>query len=61
MDIPKIAEGLGVFGTTVENEEALRTALSDALHTTKPAIIAARVNPQGYRRMREIIRGKSER
>ncbi len=61
MDIPKIAEGLGVFGTTVEDEEALRVALSEALHTTKPAIIAARVNPQGYRRTLEIIRGKSER
>jgi len=36
-------------------------ALSDALHTTKPAIIAARVNPQGYRRMLETLWGKGER
>ena len=61
MDIPKMAEGLGVLGTTVEDEESLRLALSDALHTTKPAIIAARVNPQGYRRMLETLWGKGER
>jgi acetolactate synthase-1/2/3 large subunit len=61
MDIPKMAEGLGALGTTVEDEEGLRLALSDALHTTKPAIIAARVNPQGYRRMLEAVRGKGER
>jgi acetolactate synthase I/II/III large subunit len=61
MDIPKIAEGLGVLGTTVEDEEGLRAALSDALSTTRPAIIAARINPQGYRRMVETLRGKGER
>lgn len=61
MDIPKMAEGLGALGTTVEDEEGLHMALSDALHTTRPAIIAARVNPQGYRRMLETIRGKTER
>ena len=61
MDIPKIAEGLGVLGTTVVDEEGLRAALSDALSTTRPAIIAARVNPQGYRRMVETLRGKGER
>jgi acetolactate synthase-1/2/3 large subunit len=61
MDIPKMAEGLGALGTTVEDEEGLRLALSDALQTTKPAIVAARVNPQGYRRMLETIRGKGER
>jgi acetolactate synthase-1/2/3 large subunit len=61
MDIPKVAEGFGALGTTVEDEEGLRAALSDALNTTKPAIIAARVNPHGYRRMVELVRGKSER
>ena len=60
MDIPKVAEGLGVLGTTVETEDGLRAALSDALGTTKPAIIAARVNPQGYRRMLEVLQGKVE-
>jgi acetolactate synthase-1/2/3 large subunit len=61
VDIPKVAEGLGALGTTVETEEELRVALSDALGTTKPAIIAAKVNPQGYRRMLEVLRGKGER
>jgi acetolactate synthase-1/2/3 large subunit len=61
IDIPKVAEGLGALGTTVETEEELRAALLDALGTTKPAIIAAKVNPQGYRRMLEVLRGKSER
>ena len=61
MDIPKVAEGLGALGTTVDDEEGLRSALSDALHTTKPAIVGVRVNPQGYRRMLETVRGKGER
>lgn len=61
MDIPKIAEGFGVLGTMVEDEDGLRAALSDALTTTKPAIIAVRVNPHGYRRMVETLRGKGER
>jgi len=61
MDIPKMAEGLGALGTVVEDEDGLRLALSDALNTTKPAIIAARVNPHGYRQMLEILRGKGER
>jgi len=61
MDIPKVAEGLGALGTMVEDEEGLRLALSDALNTTKPAIIATRVNPHGYRRMLEILRGKGGR
>jgi acetolactate synthase-1/2/3 large subunit len=61
MDIPKVAEGLGALGTMVEDEEGLRLALSDSLNTTKPAIIATRVNPHGYRRMLEILRGKKGR
>jgi acetolactate synthase-1/2/3 large subunit len=60
MDIPKVAEGFGALGTAVDDEESLRVALSDALHTTRPAIIAARVNPQGYRRMLETLRGKGD-
>jgi thiamine pyrophosphate-dependent acetolactate synthase large subunit-like protein len=59
LDIPKMAEGLGALGTTVADEDGLRAALRDALSTTRPAIIAARVNPQGYRRMVEILRGKA--
>ncbi len=61
MDIPKLAEGLGALGTEVEDEGALRSALKDALATTQPAVIAARVRPTGYRRMLEILRGKTGR
>jgi acetolactate synthase-1/2/3 large subunit len=59
LDIPKIADGLGALGTAVEDEEELRAALSDALEAPKPAIIAVRVNPHGYRRMLEVLRGKA--
>ena len=59
MDIPKLAESLGALGTLVDDEEGLRSALKDAVGTTQPAIIAARVRPTGYRRMLEILRGKT--
>jgi len=57
VDIPKLAESLGAFGTEVEDEEGLRSALADALTTTRPAIIAARVRPFGSRRVHEVIHG----
>lgn len=59
LDIPKLAESLGALGTEVEDEDGLRAALKDALATTQPAIIAVRVRPQGYRRMLELVRGKT--
>lgn len=59
MDIPKLAESLGALGTEAETEEELRSALKDAVGTTQPAIIAVRVRPTGYRRMLEILRGKT--
>lgn len=58
VDVPKLAESLGALGTEVEDEEGLRAAVKDALVTTQPAIIAARVRPNGYRRMLEILCGK---
>ena len=61
MDIPKLAESLGALGTEVEDEEALRSALKDALATTQPAVIAVRVRPTGYRKMLEILQGKAGR
>jgi acetolactate synthase-1/2/3 large subunit len=59
LDMPKIAEGLGALGTCVGDEEGLRSALQDAVGTTKPAIVAARVNPHGYRKMYDLLRGKT--
>lgn len=59
MDVPKLAEGFGALGIQVEDEGGLRSALTDALATTQPAMIAVRVRPTGYRRMLEILRGKA--
>ena len=59
MDIPRLAEGLGAFGTEVEDEDGLRSALKDAAGTSLPAVIAVRIRPTGYRRMLEILRGKA--
>ena len=59
MDIPSLAEGLGACAVVVEDEEALRAALQEAAGMTTPAIVAARVNPHGYRRMVELLRGKA--
>jgi acetolactate synthase-1/2/3 large subunit len=59
MDIPKMAEGLGALGTEVEDEQGLQSALKDALDTTQPAVIAVRVRSTGYRRLLEVLRGKS--
>jgi acetolactate synthase-1/2/3 large subunit len=61
MDIPSLAEGLGACAVVVEDEEAFRAALQETAALTKPAIIGARVNPHGYRRMVEILRGKATR
>ena len=59
MEIPKLAESLGAFGTEVEDEESLRSALKDAMGTSLPAVISVRIRPAGYRRMLEILRGKA--
>ncbi len=58
MDIPKLAESLGAFGTEVEDEEGFRSALKDAMGTNLPAVIAVRIRPTGYRRMLEILGGR---
>jgi acetolactate synthase-1/2/3 large subunit len=58
LDLPKIADGLGALGTCVEDEDGLRSALRDAAATTRPAIVAARVNPHGYRKMYDLLKGK---
>jgi thiamine pyrophosphate-dependent acetolactate synthase large subunit-like protein len=59
MEIPKLAESLGALGTEVEDEEGLRAALKDAVATTQPAVIAAKVRPTGYRRMVELLLGRA--
>jgi acetolactate synthase-1/2/3 large subunit len=59
MEIPKLAESLGALGTEVEDEEGLRAALKDAVATTQPAVIAAKVRPAGYRRMVELLLGRA--
>ncbi len=60
LDIPRLAEGVGVLGAAVEDEEGLRSALKDAVGTSQPAIIAVRVRAGGYRRLLDILEGQSE-
>ncbi len=60
LDIPRLAEGVGVLGAAVEDEEGLRSALKDAVGTSQPAIIAVRVRAGGYRRLLDILEGPPE-
>jgi acetolactate synthase-1/2/3 large subunit len=60
LNLPGLAESFGVLGTAVEDEEALRSALKDAVGTSQPAIIAARVRAGGYRKLLEILRGRMQ-
>ena len=60
LNFPGLAESFGVLGTAVEDEEALRAALKDAVGTSQPAIIAARVRAGGYRKLLEFFRGGIE-
>ena len=60
MEIPKLVESLGGFGTEVEDEEGLRSALKESLGRSLPAVITVRIRPTGYRRMLEILRGKGD-
>lgn len=55
--VPSLAEGLGALGIVVETEEALAAALRDAMAAGAPAVIAARTQPAGYRRMLEALWG----
>ena len=58
LDVARLTEGFGGFGTEVEDEEGLRAAVKDALASTQPAVIAVRVRSTGYRRMLELVHGK---
>jgi acetolactate synthase-1/2/3 large subunit len=58
LDVARLTEGFGGFGTEVEDEEGLQAALKDALAATQPAVIAVRVRATGYRRMLELLYGR---
>jgi acetolactate synthase-1/2/3 large subunit len=59
VEIPRLGDGVDALVIEVADEDALRGALEDAAATPKPALVAVRVRPSGYRRMFEILRGKS--
>jgi len=59
-DLPRLAEGLGLLATEVEEEESLSAALQDALAGGRPALIAARVRASNYRGVLDILRGRRE-
>jgi thiamine pyrophosphate-dependent acetolactate synthase large subunit-like protein len=59
VDIPRLGDGVDALVIEVADENALRSALEDAVAAPKPALVAVRVRPSGYRRMFEVLRGKS--
>jgi acetolactate synthase-1/2/3 large subunit len=58
LDVARLTEGFGGFGTEVEDEPGLQAALKDALAAAQPAVIGVRVRSTGYRRMLELVHGK---
>jgi acetolactate synthase-1/2/3 large subunit len=58
LDVPKLAEGLGVLATEVGDEESLRAALQEAATTAQPAVVGVRVRGQNYRRLLDVLRGR---
>lgn len=59
IEIPRLGDGVDALVIEVSDEEALQGALEDAVAAPKPALVAVRVRPSGYRRMFEALRGKS--
>jgi acetolactate synthase-1/2/3 large subunit len=57
VDLAALARSLGLGASAAADEDALRSALLSALATTGPTLIDARIDPSGYRRTLEIVRG----
>jgi acetolactate synthase I/II/III large subunit len=53
--LPELAEHLGALGIQVETEAEFGLALQEALAAPRPALIGARINPHGYRRLIEVL------
>jgi acetolactate synthase-1/2/3 large subunit len=60
-DFPALARAFGIRAWIAEDEESFRNALVAAQATAAPALIDARIDPSGYRRTLEIVRGAPAR
>lgn len=56
-DLPALARAFGLRAFTATDEATLSRALIGAQTAPGPALIDARIDPSGYRRMLEIVRG----
>ena len=56
-DLGALARAFGLRAFTATDEATLRTALVGAQSAPGPALIDARIDASGYRRMLEIVRG----
>jgi acetolactate synthase-1/2/3 large subunit len=56
-DLPALARAFGLRAFTATDEATLSQALIGAQTAPGPALIDARIDPSGYRRMLEIVRG----
>ena len=56
-DLAALARAFGLTAFSATDEAGLERALAAALGMSAPALIDARVDPSGYRRMLEIVRG----
>jgi acetolactate synthase I/II/III large subunit len=56
-DLPSLARAFGLRAFTATDEATLSQALIGAQTAPGPALIDARIDPSGYRRMLEIVRG----
>ena len=56
-DLAALARSFGLTAFVAADEHGLRSALVSALATPGPTLIDARIDPSGYRRMLEIVRG----
>jgi len=56
-DCTLLARSFGVSAWTAADEAGFASALVAAQGVTGPALIDARIDPSGYRRMLEIVRG----
>jgi acetolactate synthase-1/2/3 large subunit len=56
-DLPALARAFGLRAFTATDEASLGQALIGAQTAPGPALIDARIDPSGYRRMLEIVRG----
>lgn len=56
-DLVALARSFGLAAFAAATEDALRVAMEAALGAGGPALVAARVDASGYRRMLEVVRG----